>query len=351
MRKRLPLALLGAGWVVRMGYLPHLMYGPFEVVSIYDPDPKTVEVLLPQLPRARVETSSQSCLKAPALATLIASSSPSHVKLSLEALRAGRYVLCEKPVAVRKSQVQKLARVEREGFRRLAGAAVCRHRPDIQQWISWSTRLKEVRKLDLVWLRAQGVPSPGSWHTRPSNGWTGVLMDLGYHLVDLAVAVLNHPVQVIRCLRAKAVSTGKGGAAAWYGPKAKSKYDVCDRVQALLQVDEVAINLQVSWIDDLPGDITRLRATGSDGVVEFKGLLGFSNQRRIADQRCRFIRGGKVIEEKSYLPGPELHREAFGGVLEEFAGVCRGAEPQVGLSQISATIALMEAINSATNKQ
>lgn len=351
MRERLPLALLGAGWVVRMGYLPHLMYGPFEVISIYDPDADTVEALLPKLPRARVDSSVQSCLKAPALATLIASPSPSHVKLSLEALRAGRYVLCEKPVAVRRSQARKLARVERESFRRLVGAAVCRHRPDIKQWISWCTRLNDIKRLDLIWLRAQGVPSPGSWHTRLSNGWTGVLVDLGYHLIDLAVAVLKRPVQAIRCLRARAVSTGEGAGASWYGPKSLTKYAVCDRVEARLQVDEVEINIQVAWVDDTPGDITQLIATGSDGVAEFKGLLGFSNQRRIAEQKCRLLRGGEAVEEKSYLPGPDLHRGAFGGVLEEFAGVCRGAEPQVGLTQISAATALIEAVNLAAEKQ
>jgi predicted dehydrogenase len=178
-----------------------------------------------------------------------------------------------------------------------------------------------------------------------------VLVDLGYHLFDLAVAVLNRPVRAVRCLRARAVSTGKGGGAIWYGPTPRAEYQVSDRVEALLQVDEVAINIQVAWVDDTPGDITQLIATGSDGMVEFKGLLGFSNHRRIAEQRCRLLRGGKVVEEKSYLPAPDLHREAFGGVLEEFAGVCRGAKPQVGLSQILATTALIEAVNLATEKR
>jgi oxidoreductase len=345
MNSRIPLALFGAGWVVRAGYLSYLMQGPFDVVSIYDPNPKMVEELLPFLPHARVETSEQSCFESSARAALIASPSPTHIELSLRALRAGLYVLCEKPVAIRKSQVQELIRAEQDSSKRLAGAVVCRHRPDVQQWIRWSAQLNEIREINLAWIRAQGVPFPGSWHTKSSDGWTGVLADLGYHLADLAVAVLNRPINSVHCRSATMTSSGRGGGASWYGPNMPVEYNVNDRVEAVLEFDEVVIKLQVSWVDSLPGDVTQLAVTGNNEKVELKGLFGFSTQRRIAEQQCRLVRDGRVIEEKNFQPGPQLHREAFGGVLEDFANVCRGAEPQVGLSQIFATTALIEALN------
>src|ERR1051325_9346698 len=119
MVQRIPLTLFGTGLIARNGYLPHLTHGPFEVVSFYDPNPDAVEKLAPFLPRARVATSEQACIETPAAAVLISSSSPTHVELSLRALRSGRHVLCEKPVAIHQSQVEELLRAEREGSKRL----------------------------------------------------------------------------------------------------------------------------------------------------------------------------------------------------------------------------------------
>jgi oxidoreductase len=279
------------------------------------------------------------------VAALIASPSPNHFDLSLRALRAGRHVLCEKPVAVRKSQTNGLRQAEQESSRRLAGAVVCRHRPDVQQWLDWSSRVGEIREIELTWLRSRGVPSPGSWHTQVSDGWTGVLADLGYHLADLAVTALNRPVGAVRCLKADVTSTGQGGSASWYDLAPQASYFVSDRAEALLAVDDVTISLKVSWVDAAPGDVTRLVVVGSDGSTNLEGLLGVSNQRRVAAQRCSLRQGGRVVKEKAFRPGPALHLEAFGGVLKEFAEVCRGAEPRAGLEHISATASLLEAVN------
>jgi oxidoreductase len=314
---------------------------------VYDPDPAAAAALTGLLPGSRAETSEEACLEAPAAAVLVASPSPTHFDLSLRALRAGRHVLCEKPVAVRQSQADELRRAERDGSRRLAGAVVCRHRADVRQWLRWSSRVGEIRELELTWVRSRGVPSPGSWHTQVSDGWTGVVADLGYHLADLAVAVLNRPVEAVGRLKAEVTSAGNGGGASWYGAAAQAGYLVSDRAEAVLAVDGVLVSLCVSWVDEAPGDVTRLVAVGSDGRAEFEGLFGVSNQRRIAAQRCSLRRGSRVVEEKAFRPGPALHLEAFGGVLDEFAGVCRGAEPLAGVGQISATAALLEAVNGA----
>jgi oxidoreductase len=350
MSSRISLAVLGAGWVARHGYGPHLREGPFEVVAIHDPDSPAAEAFRLQLRTASAVCvdSVDACLQSGARAVLIATPSPSHVELAVRALRAGRHVLCEKPVAVRASQVRELAEAESSGGGRLAGAAVCRHRADVRRLLGWVAALGEVKELDLAWIRHRGVPSPGSWRTRAGGGMTGALADLGYHLLDLAVAI-GGAGRAWTCARARLASGGAAatGAAGWFaGAEGAGLHEVDDRADATLVAGDVRLRVRAAWLDEEPGDVTRLRVACAAGEVELEGLFGLSDQRRVAHQRCT-RRAGGLLESASFEPGPSLHVAAFQSVLREFAGVCRGAEPEVGLPQIAATVRMLEAIDFA----
>jgi predicted dehydrogenase len=291
----------------------------------------------------------EACLQAPARAVLIATPSPSHVELSARALRMGRHVLCEKPVAVRSSQVRELAEAEALGGARLAGASVCRHRADVRRFLSWAVTLDGVEELELAWIRQRGVPSPGSWRTQEGGGMTGVLADLGYHLLDLAVAVMGTE-PTWSCTRARRGSTGAGSGAAWFGvPSASGRYEVDDRVEAELRFQGTRLAMRASWIDSEPGDLTSLRASSPSGTVELVGLFGYSDQRRVAEQVCTRSSGGHQ-DSVRFEPGPGLHSAAFQPMLSEFADVCRGAEPGVGLKELRATVQMIEAIVAAAER-
>jgi oxidoreductase len=340
---RIPLSILGAGWIVQRGYGPHLREGPFEVVGFHDPDQAAVDQLRGRT-GAYCFKSVEACLEGPPRAVLIATPSPTHVELAVRALRAGHHVLCEKPVAVRASQVRELAEAEAVGGGRLAGAAVCRHRADTRRFLSWAAVLGEVREIDLVWIRHRGIPAPGSWRTRQGAGMTGALADLGYHLLDLAVA-LGGVDRRWTCARAELSSAGSAAGAAWFAPAVAGarRYEVDDRAAATLFSGGMRLRLRAAWIDDEQGDLTSLRVAGAGGEVMLEGLFGFSDQRRVADQVCT-RRIGAAAELARFEPGPFLHVDAFQSVLREFAGVCQGAPPEVGLPQIAATARMMEAI-------
>jgi oxidoreductase len=347
MSERIPLAVLGAGWVVQHGYAPHFVNGPFRLLAVHDPDPAALDALERLLPHVPAVASVEACLDAPARAVLVATPSASHVELAALALRAGRHVLCEKPVAVRSAQVRELALAEARGGGRLAAAAVCRQRADVRRFLAGTAALGAIEELELVWVRQHGVPAPGSWRTRADGGMTGVLGDLGYHLLDLAVAVAGADRPWV-CTRAQRSSSGCGTGASWFGAvPASHRYDVDDRVEAWLHTAGTRLRLRAAWVDDQPGDLTALRATSRRGTVELQGLFGFSNKRRIADQVCTLCLEGSH-ERVRFEPGPRLQREAFGAVLDDLAAVCRGAPPAVGLRELQATVDMIEAIAAAT---
>ena len=43
------------------------------------------------------------------------------------------------------------------------------------------------------WLRREGIPGLGSWFTRRATSGGGPLMDIGVHMLDMALHVLGEP--------------------------------------------------------------------------------------------------------------------------------------------------------------
>jgi oxidoreductase len=328
-------------------------------MSIFDPDRDKALAIQRNLPRAQIASSVEALLAIPSTAILIATPNPTHLSLSERALRSGHHVLCEKPVLVNPKQATTLRRAERTGSKRLVSAAVCRYRTDVRQWLAWCRQIGSIRELELTWVRGQGIPCPGSWHTRSSNGWTGVLVDLGYHLLDLALEVLGDIPRSVVVHTVQMAVRANGTGASWYengslpalegdhGPVRGTlmEQDAAETsVLAQLQVGDARIKLCVSWVDDIPGDLTDLRAIGTKGQAELEGLFGYSPDRRIPNQQCRLRKNGRLIREENYRPGHETHCDAFGELLMEFAQVCNGAEPSVGVLQAERVATLMTAL-------
>ena len=340
----IPLAFLGAGWVIHHGYLPHLQGGPFRVVSVFDPSEDAANALRERLPNIRLARDLDDCLGSGAKAVLVASPNSYHEEHCSHSLEAGLNVLCEKPVAVSRHEADALASVARKSRGRVAGAAVCRHRDDVRHLLDRGQLIGRVRELDLIWVRHQGVPRR-SWHAEDTDGHTGVLPDLGYHMLDLAEAMLGDRAETSTCVEARASSRGVSDGAEWYGPEGLFRYATLDLVDAILCMDGVVVRLHVSWVDDEEGDLTRVRVVGDRGRADLTGLFGFSDRRRVPYQRFQLFEHDNLTEEVDFPVGPDQHRYAFGRVLDEFATVCQGGRPLVGVPQVRRVATMLDAVN------
>lgn len=126
-------------------------------------------------------------------AVSICTHTPTHVELALAALDAGKHVLVEKPVALRSSEVQRLARAAR-GAGRVVMPAMC-----MRFWPGW-TWLKEAidsraygRVLSAVFRRLGSAPNwaPEFYENPEQTG--GVLFDLHLHDADFIRWCLGDP--------------------------------------------------------------------------------------------------------------------------------------------------------------
>lgn len=125
----------------------------------------------------------------------------SHAEISIAALRAGKHVLCEKPLANSLEEARAMAAAADEasaggvfamaGFNYRRVPALAHARQIVAQG-----RLGVVRHVRAVYLQDWLVdPSfPLTWRLRREEAGSGALGDLGSHIVDLAQHLLGEPL-------------------------------------------------------------------------------------------------------------------------------------------------------------
>lgn len=346
----LQLALLGAGWVAERAYAPVLRAAPFKVVCVYDPAAERARRLAALLPGSQVVSDASACLASAARAAIVCAPAHEHAGLIDAWLRSGRHVLCEKPVLRSALACQQLTAAER-----LMGSATMRLRADVARFLRWTRETSDpVVQLRLRWLRHRGVPGLGSWRTDPSLSPWGVLEDLGPHLIDIALGVLPLPAATrcthseLRCRDGDKAHTMGG----WLPGAPAQPYTVPDYCRStLLTPSGCRVQLELAWTDEIPGDLVTLEATTARGAVGFEGLLGYSDQRRLQQQRVwRSGQFGREIVE--FTPGPPLQADAFAALLERFRQFCAGeAEPLACAAEVETVARVMEQLVAAAGLQ
>lgn len=124
---------------------------------------------------------------------VIATPNDSHFPLARAALEAGKHVVVDKPFATSLAEADSLAALAAAKGRLLTVFHNRRWDGDfltVRRLIE-SGRLGEVRLFEAHWDRFRPAPRPG-WRERPAEG-SGLLWDLGPHLVDQALLLFGRP--------------------------------------------------------------------------------------------------------------------------------------------------------------
>jgi predicted dehydrogenase len=191
--RRPRLGFLGVGWIGRHRMQAILEAGAAEVAAIADPSAETAAEAGRLAPGAELVSTLDDLLDLGVDGVVIATPSALHAEQSIRALGRGAAVFCQKPLgrtAAEASGVVEAARAAdrlldvdlsyrfTEGMRRIREAVR-------------SGELGRVYAADLVFHNAYGPDKP--WFYDPALSGGGCVMDLGVHLVDLALWTLDFP--------------------------------------------------------------------------------------------------------------------------------------------------------------
>ncbi|WP_243371688.1 Gfo/Idh/MocA family oxidoreductase [Geotalea sp. SG265] len=261
--RRPRLGFLGTGWIGRHRMEAIHRSGAAEVTAIADIAPENARQAARVAPDAVVVDSLDDLLSMRTLdGIVIATPNAGHSTQAIQALEAGFAVFCQKPLARTAEETRQVVETARRADRLLSVDFSYRYTDGFQKihQLATSGSLGDIYAADLVFHNAYGPDKPWFYDAALSGG--GCLMDLGIHLIDLALWVLDFP-------RLKAVSSSiYAGGSKLNGPGMVEDYAVA----SLGTENGSIVRIACSW--NLPA--------GQDAVIEStffgtKGGARFSN--------------------------------------------------------------------------
>ena len=264
------IGFLGTGWIGRHRMEAMVASGAIQVAAISDPSSDMTAQAAALAPDAVVVESLDAMLALGLDGVVIASPSALHAAQSIQALNAGAAVFCQKPLGRDAAETQAVVDAARRADRLLGVDLSYRFTAGmtrIAELVRGGT-LGRVFAIDLVFHNAYGPDKPWFYDRAQSGG--GCVMDLGIHLVDLAMWLTGGDVQ-------------RATSALFAGGEPLGARDVVeDYAVATLQLDSgAAVRLACSW---------RLHA-GQDAVIEasFYGTQGGATLRNVGGSFYDFI--------------------------------------------------------------
>ena len=243
------LGFLGVGWIGRHRMQAILDTGVAEAVAIADPSPEMAAEAKKLAPDAILAESLDELLTCDIDGIVIATPSAQHAAQSIKALEAGVAVFCQKPLGRTAGEAAAVVHKAREVNRLLGVDLSYRHTASMNR-IREVIRTEELGKIfaaDLVFHNAYGPDKPWFYDKNLSGG--GCLMDLGVHLIDMALWSLDFPT----------IASVSGHLMAGGRPIAADDHQVEDYGVASLTLDNgTVIRLACSW---------RLQA-GCEAIIE-----------------------------------------------------------------------------------
>jgi predicted dehydrogenase len=188
------LGFLGVGWIGRHRMNAMLDTGKIEIAAIADPSPERAVEAGRLAPEAKLVSTLDDLLDAGVDGVVIATPSAMHAKQSIRALARGAAVFCQKPLGRTAAEVRTVVDAARTADRLLGVDLSYRFTEAMRRIreVVWSGELGRIYAVDLVFHNAYGPDKP--WFYDPALSGGGCVMDLGVHLVDLALWTLDYPL-------------------------------------------------------------------------------------------------------------------------------------------------------------
>lgn len=282
-RPPIRVVVIGLGWAGRTIWLERLRSHPaFEVVALVEPDPVLRTTVARQVAEAAMHPSTNELSADSVDLAVVAVPNHLHAKVAGQVLTTGIPVFLEKPLCLTAAEVDDLAAAEAAGGAVLLGGSAARYRADVTALLELTASLGTIRHAQLSWRRARGVPAGAGWFTTRQLAGGGALIDLGWHLMDVARLLLGRLTfeQVAGAMSADFVN-GQPFQASWRADdRPVGMGDVEDTAHGFLVTAEgLSVSLRASWASHEALDSTVFRIEGSEGVAELRCTLGFSPNR------------------------------------------------------------------------
>lgn len=253
-------AVIGCGTIANSAHIPSYMNNPeAEIVYFCDIIPERAQAAVEKYGCGQAITDYHVALNDPEIeAVSVCTPNHMHPVIAMDALRAGKNVLCEKPAARTYAEALEMQKVQHETGKVLNIGVVNRFNTAvnlIKQYID-SGKLGEVFHVYASFRSHRSIPGLGGAFTTKAIAGGGALIDWGVHFLDLVMYCCGDP----KPLTVSGEAFSKLGVNMrkyaftdmWAGPpKYDGVYDVDDSVTALVRTEGPTITVHGAWAQNI----------------------------------------------------------------------------------------------------
>jgi predicted dehydrogenase len=318
--------MIGAG-AIAINHCGSILEHPQgEVTAIADLSLKRAKAVQKQFNIKKVTTKWQDVVSDPDIdAVAIALPNFLHAPVSIAALKAGKHVLLDKPFALDYKEAKEVAAVAKKAKKVLMLGMNQRYRPESQSVRAMVDRgeLGDIYHAKGTWLRRTGSPKFGTWFCDKKLAGGGCLLDIGVHMLDLSLFLMNNwkPVSVFGNTYTNFGNRGigEGGWGKSDRKKGKATFNVDDFATAVVRFKNGAtLDLNISWVAH--------QAAESDLGCRVYGTEGGANAYPLELYRFGKKKGEYevVTPQNIQLPKPECNRHVdwINAILKKSKPLC-----------------------------
>ncbi len=252
MSKKLRMAIIGCGNIACHGHASNYNnIDNIEIVAVCDINPERTAFIKNKYPSCANAWETTDYMDIVNCADIdavdICTPNYLHSIIAIAMLNAGKHVLTEKPDAMTVSEVAAMKAAAENNGKILMAMRNNRYIPATRH------AKKAIANGDFGefyagrcgWIRRRGVPGDGSWFSDRSKSGGGPLIDLGVHMIDLAIYLMGNPKPI-----SVSGSTFRGIV------KSEEKqfvFDVEDLAMGFIKFENGAcLHIDFSWATNIP---------------------------------------------------------------------------------------------------
>lgn len=345
--EKLKIGIIGCGGIANGKHLPAIKRnGNFEIVAFCDSKKERAEEAKVKYGSvdARIYSDYKELLKEKDLtAVYVLTPNKSHAAISIAAMKAGKHVMCEKPMAKTYEDAKRMLDTAEETEKVLTIGYQNRYRAEAQ----YLKRACENGDLGDIYyakahaVRRRAVPTWGVFLNEDEQGG-GPLIDIGTHALDLTLWMMNNyePESVTGSVYHKlADQTDQGNAFGDWNP---TQFTVEDSAFGFIKMKNGAtINLEASWaLNTLEVEEAKTSLCGTKAGADMKDGLRINKVQY--NKQCVEIpdlnSGGVAFYEGEGQKDTDMEQKVF------YNAIIKGTELVVKPEQAVVVTRILEAI-------
>lgn len=291
MSKKLKIGIIGSGGIAQACHMPGYASMPdlCEMVAVCDVNPDAAKKAAEAFGVPKIYSDYRRLIDDMEIdAVSVATPNAYHLQPTVEALQAGKHVLCEKPLAMNAEEGKQMCRAAKDAGKilqvglqlRFSGPALF-----MKQFIDQG-HMGQIYYARAQALRRRGVPGWGVFIDKEKQGG-GPLIDIGVHILDLTLTMMGYPKPVSASGKTWDYLGKNPDLYNAWGDYDRSKFTVEDFAVGLIKFEDGStVTLESSFMANLDGNPYQTQFFGTKAgaimspTAENGGIKIFSEQDR-----------------------------------------------------------------------